>query len=203
MLRVSPFPWNLHYYSRGVSCFHIVSIESYFNSELSLKQPDISLSGLPLVHTSSGLSLTEQSGNYNTNSSLYLSTGVAPWHYPIEGQALLIARGLSGVSAWLFSPDIIIARVETVTRGRTERGRVGVSYPQFQNNICDRRAPEEGFFFPHNCFRESSFIMSSDFHNARESLGRNRCWFWGKLTNCCWTFTEHLNSSCMLLAFRL
>lgn len=83
---------------------------------------------LELTHQP-GLSIFSRRGNFYTDSSLYLSKRVAPWHYPTEQQALLIAPGLSGVSAWLFSPDIIIARVETVTRGWTETGRGGVSYP--------------------------------------------------------------------------
>lgn len=95
----------------------------------SLKEPDIYCQVMHVFGQTQRVETTTQ--------TLFLSTGVTPWHYPTERQALLIARGLSGVSAWLFSPDIIIARVKTVTRGWAERRREGMSFPQFQNNICD------------------------------------------------------------------
>lgn len=49
------------------------------------------------------------------------SQGSGPDIIPQSAQALLIACGLSGVSAPLFSLDTIVAEVETVTRRQTER----------------------------------------------------------------------------------
>lgn len=166
-----PLPGKLHYYYSGwVSHSDTVSMEfSLFILTVSFFETTWYSPWLVLL--SSALVWTDAAFFSQTHHCTSVLGGVVPWHYPTESQALLIAQGLSGVSGWLFSPDIIISRVETVTRGWAQGGRVGVSYPQFQNNICGCQAPKEVFFFfffPHNGFRGSSSIVSSDFHNTRE-----------------------------------
>lgn len=130
---------------------------SHFNSEVSQTTWHL-LSSLSLTHVFGQTQRVE-----TTTQTLFLSTGVAPWHYPTKRQALLIARGLSGVSAWLFTPDIIIARVKTVTRGWAEREREGASSPQFQNNICDCGASER-------LQREQLHHVHMSTHNSRDDL---------------------------------
>lgn len=92
-----------------------------------LKRSDPSLSSLSLTCLDrhwAALSLTRQSGTLiQTHTTVCLSRGHALTLSHWEA-GIINSLGLSGVSAWLFSPDIIIARVETVTtRGHTGRER--------------------------------------------------------------------------------
>uniref|UniRef100_A0A672HRI0 Family with sequence similarity 13 member A n=1 Tax=Salarias fasciatus TaxID=181472 RepID=A0A672HRI0_SALFA len=81
--------------------------------------------------------------------------GPCPDIIPLRARAVLIARGLSGVSSRLFSSDIIIASGDRGSQGMSpERekggsGRVGATYTQFENNnnICGSQSPRARFFF--------------------------------------------------------
>lgn len=92
------------------------------------------------------LSLTRQSGTLiQTHTTVHLHRGHALTLSHWEA-GIINSLGLSGVSTRLFSPDIIIARVETVTtRGHPEGGKTGVSYPWLLNNICNCPGLEGAF----------------------------------------------------------
>lgn len=129
---VTPFPSFFHKYSNVKPAEFSAEFPLFVSWATSFTQPDTSMSSQKVSHAHLDRSTqwfypSPPGVETTTQTHHSYSQGSGPDIIPQSAQALLIACGLSGVSALLFSLDTIVAKVETVTRRQPNSESASVS----------------------------------------------------------------------------